>query len=243
MRQANTTFVNLRATLDDLDPLVNASKPVADKLGPFFHTFRSAAHDAVPTITDLQKTIRRPGRPKRPRRADPRRGPAGQGRDRLRLARTAARTPTPTTGTAADNNFTQGAFGESVCSLRNGLPASPSSAPTRRSWSAGSTTSAPRESRTRTAASGASRPPSTPSAARPPDRFRPALADAQLAAASAADRQQRPLPRRQRAQPRRQLDPVHRQRHPRLRSVTGAAGAMRRIALIAVLLARASRRG
>src|SRR5581483_2977512 len=53
MRQANTTFVNLRATLDDLTPLVNASKPVADRLGPFFHTFRRAAHDAVPTITDL----------------------------------------------------------------------------------------------------------------------------------------------------------------------------------------------
>ena len=52
--RSNTTFVNLRATLDDLDPLVNASKPVADRLGPFFHAFRSAAHDAVPTITDLQ---------------------------------------------------------------------------------------------------------------------------------------------------------------------------------------------
>jgi phospholipid/cholesterol/gamma-HCH transport system substrate-binding protein len=61
MRQANTTFVNLRAALDDLDPLVNASKPVADRLGPFFHTFRRAAHGAVPTITDLERTIRRPG--------------------------------------------------------------------------------------------------------------------------------------------------------------------------------------
>src|SRR3954470_3335636 len=29
LRQANTTFVNLRSTLDDLDQLVNASKPVA----------------------------------------------------------------------------------------------------------------------------------------------------------------------------------------------------------------------
>ena len=34
MRQANTTFVNLRAALDDLDPLVAASKPVADRLAP-----------------------------------------------------------------------------------------------------------------------------------------------------------------------------------------------------------------
>ena len=30
MRESNTTFVNLRAALDDLDPLVDASKPVAD---------------------------------------------------------------------------------------------------------------------------------------------------------------------------------------------------------------------
>ena len=34
MRQANTTYVNLRATLDDLDPFVDASKPVARKLRP-----------------------------------------------------------------------------------------------------------------------------------------------------------------------------------------------------------------
>ena len=33
MRRANTTFVNLRATLDDLDPLVDESKPVAKQLG------------------------------------------------------------------------------------------------------------------------------------------------------------------------------------------------------------------
>ena len=32
MRLANTTFVNLRSALDDLTPLVNASKPVAPKL-------------------------------------------------------------------------------------------------------------------------------------------------------------------------------------------------------------------
>jgi len=121
MRQSNTTFVNLRATLDDLTPLVNASKPVADRLGPFFHTFRLAAHDAVPTITDLEKTIRRPG---------------GQNdlieltRDAVPLAKAAIGTGSPDCGKdpntdyaqAADDNFTQGAFGESVCALRNGLP-------------------------------------------------------------------------------------------------------------------------
>ncbi len=35
MRQANTTYVNLRATLDELDPFVEASKPVARKLRPY----------------------------------------------------------------------------------------------------------------------------------------------------------------------------------------------------------------
>src|SRR4029079_8137967 len=34
MRRANTTFVNLRAALDDVDPLVDASKPVVRRLQP-----------------------------------------------------------------------------------------------------------------------------------------------------------------------------------------------------------------
>src|SRR3954451_17404191 len=48
LRQANTTFVNLRSTLDDLDPLVNASKPVAPKLAPFFRQLRPLVTDARP---------------------------------------------------------------------------------------------------------------------------------------------------------------------------------------------------
>ncbi|MGH2804031.1 MAG: MlaD family protein, partial [Thermoleophilaceae bacterium] len=35
MRRANTTFVNLRAALDDVDPLVDASKPAVRRLEPF----------------------------------------------------------------------------------------------------------------------------------------------------------------------------------------------------------------
>ena len=62
MRQANTTFVNLRAALDDVDPLVDASKPVADRLRPFFREFRVAARDAVPTIRDLDAIVGRRGR-------------------------------------------------------------------------------------------------------------------------------------------------------------------------------------
>src|SRR4051794_35129049 len=44
MRRANTTFVNLRSALNDVDPLVEASKPVAKKLVPFLHQARALAH-------------------------------------------------------------------------------------------------------------------------------------------------------------------------------------------------------
>jgi phospholipid/cholesterol/gamma-HCH transport system substrate-binding protein len=62
MRRANTTFVNLRAALDDVDPLVDASKPVARELGPFLRQARAFAADAEPTIRDLRLVIRKPGR-------------------------------------------------------------------------------------------------------------------------------------------------------------------------------------
>jgi phospholipid/cholesterol/gamma-HCH transport system substrate-binding protein len=121
MRQSNTTFVNLRATLDDLDPLVDASKPVAERLGPFFSTFRRAARDSVPTITDLERTIRRPG---------PQNDLVELTKDAVPLAQAAIGSGSPDCGhnpstdyeRAADGDFTQGAFGETVCSLRNGLP-------------------------------------------------------------------------------------------------------------------------
>src|SRR5436190_2786483 len=62
MRRANTTFVNLRAALNDVDPLVTASKPVARRLGPFLDEARGFASGARPTVRDLRVTIRRPGR-------------------------------------------------------------------------------------------------------------------------------------------------------------------------------------
>ena len=62
LRRANTTFVNLRAALDDVDPLVDAAKPVARRLGPFLDEARLFARDAVPTVRDLSRTIRSPGR-------------------------------------------------------------------------------------------------------------------------------------------------------------------------------------
>ena len=61
MRNFNTTAVNLRATLDDLDPLVDASKPVATKLSPFFRNFRAASADLVPAVRDLDVIIKDPG--------------------------------------------------------------------------------------------------------------------------------------------------------------------------------------
>jgi phospholipid/cholesterol/gamma-HCH transport system substrate-binding protein len=61
LRKANTTFVNLRATLDDLDLLVNESKPATRELAPFFRELRPLVRDARPTIADLRTLIRRPG--------------------------------------------------------------------------------------------------------------------------------------------------------------------------------------
>jgi phospholipid/cholesterol/gamma-HCH transport system substrate-binding protein len=61
LRKANTTFVNLRATLDDLDPLVAASKPATKRLAPFLAELRPLVRDARPTIADLRTLIRRPG--------------------------------------------------------------------------------------------------------------------------------------------------------------------------------------
>jgi phospholipid/cholesterol/gamma-HCH transport system substrate-binding protein len=61
MRQANTTFVNLRSALDDVNPLVNASKPVAKKLQPFLAQVQPLAHDARPTVAALNTVIARSG--------------------------------------------------------------------------------------------------------------------------------------------------------------------------------------
>lgn len=62
MRRANTSFVNLRATLDDLDPLVADAKPVARNLSPLLADARAVAAAARPTLRDLRAAIRRPGR-------------------------------------------------------------------------------------------------------------------------------------------------------------------------------------
>jgi phospholipid/cholesterol/gamma-HCH transport system substrate-binding protein len=61
MRQFDTTAINLRAALDDVQPLVNAARPVARKLQPFTKRLRGFARDAVPTVQGLNGIIKAPG--------------------------------------------------------------------------------------------------------------------------------------------------------------------------------------
>ena len=62
LRQANTTYVTLRATLDDVEPLVETAKPVAKKLLPYTRELRGLVTDLRPTVADLAPVLRRPGR-------------------------------------------------------------------------------------------------------------------------------------------------------------------------------------
>jgi phospholipid/cholesterol/gamma-HCH transport system substrate-binding protein len=61
LRQANTTFVNLRAALDDLDLLVDTAKPATRDLEPFLERLRPVARRSVPVFTDLRDTVSLPG--------------------------------------------------------------------------------------------------------------------------------------------------------------------------------------
>ena len=60
-RQSNTTFVNLRAALDDLDPLVETAKPATKDLAPFLRELRPVLTRAVPVFRDLRLTVARKG--------------------------------------------------------------------------------------------------------------------------------------------------------------------------------------
>jgi phospholipid/cholesterol/gamma-HCH transport system substrate-binding protein len=61
MRRANSTFVDLRGTLDTLDPVVNASKPVTPKLRAVLRELRPFAREAVPTVRDLSALVKSDG--------------------------------------------------------------------------------------------------------------------------------------------------------------------------------------
>jgi phospholipid/cholesterol/gamma-HCH transport system substrate-binding protein len=61
-RQSNTTFVNLRAALDDLEPLVNTAKPATKDLAPFLRELRPVFQKLVPFTRDLRLLVNRPGK-------------------------------------------------------------------------------------------------------------------------------------------------------------------------------------
>ena len=61
LRQANTTFVNVRAFLDDLTPLVNEFKPATEDLAPFLRKLRPVAERSVNVFRDLRLALNRSG--------------------------------------------------------------------------------------------------------------------------------------------------------------------------------------
>ena len=60
-RQANTTFVNLRAALDDVEPLIETSGTATKDLAPFLAEFRPFLSKAVPVFKNLRLTVAKPG--------------------------------------------------------------------------------------------------------------------------------------------------------------------------------------
>jgi phospholipid/cholesterol/gamma-HCH transport system substrate-binding protein len=61
MRQSNTTFVNLRAALDDIDPLVETAKPATKHLASFLSELRPVLSRAVPVFKNLRLSTSRKG--------------------------------------------------------------------------------------------------------------------------------------------------------------------------------------
>ena len=61
LRQSNTTFVNLRATLDDLDPFVAAAKRSTTDLPAFLRDLRPVAERSIPVFNDLGHAVYEPG--------------------------------------------------------------------------------------------------------------------------------------------------------------------------------------
>ena len=53
--------MNLRSTLDELDPFVDASKPVAKRLRPYLAELRPFAREAVPVVRGTRRLIRTAG--------------------------------------------------------------------------------------------------------------------------------------------------------------------------------------
>jgi phospholipid/cholesterol/gamma-HCH transport system substrate-binding protein len=62
MRQSNTTFVNLRAALDDLEPLIDTAKPATKNLAPFLAELRPVFQKLVPFTRNLKLVVHQPGK-------------------------------------------------------------------------------------------------------------------------------------------------------------------------------------
>jgi phospholipid/cholesterol/gamma-HCH transport system substrate-binding protein len=121
MREFNTTAVNLRATLDDLDPLVEASEPAVEALGPFLVALRRTSERSVPTIADLDALT----------------STAGPSNDMVELMRALPPLARKAVGDGAigggdtdcagadagDDDYNDGALDEAACSLENSLEA------------------------------------------------------------------------------------------------------------------------
>jgi phospholipid/cholesterol/gamma-HCH transport system substrate-binding protein len=60
-RQANTTFVNLRAALDDVEPLIETAGTTTKGLASFLSELRPVLSRAVPVFKNLRLTASRPG--------------------------------------------------------------------------------------------------------------------------------------------------------------------------------------
>ncbi len=120
LREFNTTAVNLRATLDDLDPLVVASMPVAEQLPAFMEALRSTSRRAVPTVADLDALVGSPGSANDltelllavPPTAEVAVGDGEIGGGDLDCAE----------ADAGDDDFGDGALDETSCALVNSLP-------------------------------------------------------------------------------------------------------------------------
>lgn len=61
MRQANTTFVNLRAALDDLDPLIATTSRSTKTLPGFLRKLRPVANRGIPVFQNLASVVNRDG--------------------------------------------------------------------------------------------------------------------------------------------------------------------------------------
>jgi phospholipid/cholesterol/gamma-HCH transport system substrate-binding protein len=61
LRQANTTFVNLRAALDDLQPLIDTTGVATKDLAPFLRELRPIVEDSVPVFSDLSQVVLQQG--------------------------------------------------------------------------------------------------------------------------------------------------------------------------------------